>query len=227
MSTTAPPRTRFNEIKLVWRPRPHTSRLVVGTLARGQDGYAFRYDGPDLEEAKNAGFRGYPGFEIFNKSFNGQAMSAFAARLPSRERSDYDKLIGAWGATPNMDDFQLLGMTCGSLPTDMFEFIPAILPESGAVFYSDLAGLQNYVASETFRSLPEGTHLGLSPNPANEKDCHAVRVLHEGHQLAHIKRVHCDSICAALDNGLTVQCILARRRINGELKQVVVRVSYK
>lgn len=218
--------TPFNSIKMIWRPRPHAPRLVVGTLTRDAEGrHTFLYDGPDVEQAQLKGFQGYPGMPM-GATYNGQAMSAFAARLVSRERPDYEQLVGGWGVFGNVDDFELLGRTFGTLPTDMFEFIPEVFPLPGVRFHSDLAGLQNYATAEAFRELSLGTALQLASNPANEFDCHAVEVLHEGNQVAHIKRIHNESICRAFRAGVSVSCRLIRAQVNGVIKEVVVEVAY-
>ena len=218
--------TRFDVIKLIWRPAPHTSRYVVGTLLRQGDGYSFRYDGPDVEKARIEGFRGYPGMTDLEKDYNGQAMIAFASRLPSRERPDLNHLLRGWGAEPSQDNFQILGLTFGRLPTDMYEFIPEIKAIPGTRFYSDLAGIQNYKHSEAFRELLTGAELELKMNPDNVHDCHAVEVYHGGHQVGHLKRVHCESVCAALAGGLAISCRLVRVRLNGVIQEVVVEIAY-
>ena len=216
----------FNELKLIWRPALHTSRCVVGTLRREADGYAFVYDGPDLSCAIEEGFSGYPGMGDFDRIYNGQAMATFASRLPDRDRADFLRLIAAWDGEADMSDFELLGLTNGRLPTDMFELIPVIEPRPGVSFVSDLAGMSNYAGSEAFRSLAEGTELELVPNPENEFDPCAVEVRYAEQRVAHVKRVHCDSVSRAFQEGLRVTCSLVRVRANGVVQQVVVRIRY-
>jgi hypothetical protein len=217
---------KFDSLMLIWRPAPHMARRVVGTLRRMSSEYSFRYDGPDLASAVAEGFTGYPGMSDLAKAYNGQAMSAFASRLPGRERSDIEKLLAGWGASPAMDDFSILGLTFGRLPTDMYELVPVIEPVSGTIFFTDLAGIQNYAHSEAFRTLPAGTELELRPNPDNPHDPCAVEVLHNGNQVAHIKRIHCDAIFRALAAGLVVDCLLVRVRLNGVIKEVVAEISF-
>lgn len=218
--------TRFDAIRLIWRPAPHTPRRVVGTLRRREDTYSFVYDGPDVEVARSEGFRGYPGMGDLERDYNGQAMIAFASRLPSRERPDLNHLLGGWGASASQDNFQVLGLTFGRLPTDMYEFIPEIKAIPGTRYFSDLAGIQNYKQSEAFRVLHPGAELSLRMNPGNEHDCHAVEVLYEGQQVGHLKRVHCESVCCALEEDLTVTCHLVRVRLNGVIQEVVVEIAY-
>lgn len=164
--------------------------------------------------------------EDLSRVYNGQAMSAFSSRLLSRERPDYERILSGWRATPAMDAFMILGLTFGKLPTDMYEFIPVIEPTAGTAFYSDLAGIENYSHSDAFRGLPMQTPLQLLPNPDNQYDCHAVEVLHDGHQVAHVKRVHAESVCRALDLGLSVDCRLVRVRLNGVIQEVIVELEY-
>ena len=216
----------FDTIKLIWRPAPRKARRVVATLIRRFGAYTFNYDGPDLVAAQNEGFSGYPGMEDVSKDYSHQAMVAFASRLISRERPDFDRIVSAWGASPEMDDFTLLGLTFGRLPTDMYEFIPKIAPIPGTCFFTDLAGLQSHTPSEAFRLSPPGTPLVLRRNPANEHDGKAVEVLLDGEIVAHVKKVHCESVCEAFDAGLSVSCELVRVLLNGVIKQVVVKIQY-
>ena len=216
----------FNSMKLIWRPKPHTLRLVVGTLRREGEGFSFLYDGPDFARAEVEGFAGYPGMSDYSKEYNGQAMNSFASRIPSRERPDIDRILAAWGADVDMTDFQILGLTAGSLPTDMFELIPEIPATTGQFFYTSLAGIQQYAKSEVFRTIPLDTNLVVQCDPENEYDCNAVSVRYDGHIVAYIKRVHCESVGQAIQNGIEVKCELARVRLNGVINEVIVKISY-
>jgi hypothetical protein len=218
---------KFTEIKLIWRPAPHTSRMVVGSLRKKGASFSFVYDGSDLNAAMEQGFRGYPGMGDFGREYNGQAMASFASRLPGRERPDFENLISGWDGRPEMSDFELLGVTNGRLPTDMFEFIPMIEPVAGATFVTDLAGVQHYAASEAFRNLPQGTELTLRHDRENSYDTHAVEVLNDGQRVAYVKRVHSDSICGAIGAGLQVICTLERVRLNGVIRDVIVRIRFE
>lgn len=214
------------EIKLIWRPAPHQPRLVVGTLSRDGDTFRFRYDGPDIVKAKAIGFDGYPGMRALTNTYNGQAMSSFAARLPSRDRPDFDRIAEAWRADPKADDFTLLGLTGGRLPTDMFEFVPVIEPIKGTCFLSELAGIDFHGASEAAH-LRRGEVLQLQPEPSNQFDANAVAVIHGDTRLGYIKRVHCDSIVRAMVEGLPVSCCLERMRVNGKVREMVVEIGYQ
>lgn len=216
----------FNTLRLIWRPKVRTLRWVVGTLSKSDDSYQFVYDGEDLVVAKAAGFSGYPGMDDLTATYNGQAINSFETRMPSRERPDLDQILAAWGANASMTNFQILGLTFASLPTDLFELIPVIPPERGVYFYSNLAGIQEFAGSEVFRLLPPGTALELESDSTNEFDCHAVSVSYSGCRVAYIKRVHCESVCLAMKNGIDVAAELVRARINGIINEVVVKITY-
>jgi hypothetical protein len=217
----------FNEIKLIWRPKPHTLRLVVGTLSMVGSRGSFVYDGENIEEAKALGFSGYPGMYDLSAEYNGQAFHSFVSRLPSRERPELEKILEGWGANLSMSDFQLLGLTFATLPTDLFELIPVILPVQGTEFYTNLAGIKAYADSEIIRQLEPGAELDLELDPTNEFDGSAVAVLHQSNRVAFIKRVHCESVCAAIKQELLVSAQLVRVRMNRVIKEVVIKISYK
>lgn len=215
---------QFDEIKLIWRPAPHTSRHIVGTLKMTNVGFEFKYD--VSVAAHESGFSEYPGLPLSGSPFREHALGAFSTRLPSREREDFDDLIGNWRADSSMSDFQILGLTSGTLPTDMYEFIPVIEPVSGTCFLSDLAGIHNYVSSDEFTSLAQGTELELRENPLNEFDPDAVEVRYQENQIAHLKIVHATAVTRAIGAGVNVRCFLERKLVNGSLNEVVVRVAF-
>ncbi len=216
----------FSEIKLIWRPKPSTPRRVVGTLSMVKGEPCFVYDGPDLALARTEGFKGYPGMERLEAEYNGQAMRSFASRLPSRERPRLDALYGAWGATVTMDDFQVLGLTFGRLPTDCFEFIAVIPPIPETSFYTDVAGLAHHGHAEDMLQVPPGATLDLEREAENLYDSHAVRVSYGGHQIGFIKKVHCESVAAALSSGVNVRAELVRVRMNPVIQEVILNVQY-
>ena len=216
----------FHEIKLIWRPQPHTERLVVGTLTQEQMDYAFAYDGPDLARAQQMGFDGYPGLPVSGGPFHGQAMAAFDARNPSPARSDYERLLNAWAIPLDADPFTILGLTGGRLPTDLFEFIPNIQPSPGTEFISNLAGVQHYAEAESFRRMQPGHRLDLVPDPSNTYDPDAIKVMVGDNLVAYVKKGHSTAIASALRAGEPVECTLDRASINGVIREVLVRVRF-
>lgn len=51
-------------------------------------------------------------------------------------------------------------------------------------------------------------------------------VRYNNQHIAHIKKVHSESITNAFQSKLSVQAQLERVRINGAMKQVIVKITY-
>jgi len=216
----------FDRLCVIWRTAPGKARRVIGTVTETAGEYAFVYDGPDLAVAREEGFQGYPGLRDFNATYNGQAMSSFASRLPNRERVDFAALTQAWGGNPAMSDFELLGATGGRLPTDMFEFVSQVQPLPNTQFFTDLAGLQHYAGSDVFQTLPVGTELDLIPEPENAFDGTAVYAQHDGQKVGYIKTVHSAVISNALRAGVPTHALFERARVSGYLHEVILRIRF-
>lgn len=219
----------IDDIRLLWRPRPHTPRLVVGILVRLPSGEVeFSYlEGPDLEEAKRVNFTGYPGFPLEKSLFSKNVMASFATRLPDPDRPDYNDLIRHWDAECEHDVFGVLAATGGLLPTDNFEFVPRIRPMCGVRFITEVAGFTYAEDGLLLRNATEDDPVSLIPNPSTPTDPHGVEVIYDGSHVGWIKRIHAENICRAIDAGVSVVGRIKDLKLNGTLRSVRLSVSYE
>lgn len=215
-------RIEFTELCLIWRVSLRAERLVVGTLeCTSSNDLRFVYDGPDLERAAQCGFEGYPGLRL-GRTYGPAAVNAFAARLPSAKRPDYGRFLSFWRIEPDArDPVYLLAATGGRLPTDMFEFIPRILPRRDTCFLTDLAGVRIYGSGAT-----PGGPIKLEPEPTNAVDAEAVKVLRDGRLLAYVKKVHNWSVQDAWRAELEVSARLEPPEIQAITGHVMATISY-
>ncbi len=136
---------KVREILLSWRKERGSRRKVVGVLKRtATTGITFRYLKKGALEAKEEGFKEYPGFPLdFNKIYQENDLDIFSLRLIPFDRKDNLKLIEFWEAQGVTDKFDLLALTQGMLPTDNFEFLGNFNPQKNFRFVTDLAGLSH------------------------------------------------------------------------------------
>ena len=96
-------------------------------LLKDAGDYAFKYedaDGSGLYAALENGYRLHPTFPEIGKEYESTFLfSAFARRLPGRNRKDYTPILAELGITQESTDFDLLAATGGRLNSDSYEFV--------------------------------------------------------------------------------------------------------
>ena len=134
---------KIREIYLSWRKGTGHRRAIVGILKRTPaNGITFKYLKKGVEEAQKEGFNSYPGFPVdFDKIYSEKDLDIFSLRLVPFDRKDNLKSLSFWEATDIPDQFDLLALTQGILPTDNFELLGLFNPSRHFRFVSDLAGL--------------------------------------------------------------------------------------
>ncbi len=182
----------FDKIYLSWRKGQGSSRHIVGVLNQSSDGqFAFSYDNPAVEKAKEDGFTPYTEFADITQSYNGNVLDIFAQRLIKSERPDIQTFYDFWEIEPQFKDdkFYLLGHTQGLQPTDNFEFLADYNIVEGLHFLTELAGLSSHQLPAG--TLKEGDVLRFELDDKNEYDSEAVTVFKGDTEVGHIKRIHC------------------------------------
>lgn len=117
------------KLLLLWQPPivEKSKRYVVAELIRSDNNnVSLKYllGTPDLEEAKQYGFDGYPAFPDLEKEHH-NVIDAFMRRLPPRERSDINEYLEGLRLRPDVkiSDFALLGYSGARLLSDNFSII--------------------------------------------------------------------------------------------------------
>lgn len=221
-------RMEIEALCLAWRPRNAGERLVVGTVTRKDGSFRFRYDGRDLSRAVDAGFSGYPGLAPDPEvEYNGRAMEAFQARLPQPKRPDRARLLGLWGVPPDESDpMVLLGATGGRLVTDAFEFLPSLSSAIGTYFKTPVAGFRHCAGAGLLQTIAAGERIECVPEPENEVDARAIRLVWNGGHVGYLRKVVSDSVLRAMESGMRIDCRLASE-VKGEgPEDVVVDVEF-
>lgn len=217
-----------NEIYLTWRKAVGNRRYIIGKLIKDNDKYSFQYlSASGLEKAKAVGFEHYPAFPKLDKIYDEEVLTTFSRRLVNPARSDYEKFLKYWCAENfKNNNFALLGLTGAKLQTDTFEFI-APHYETPAAFYTEVAGLHH--ADENLLNEIKATEnfedISLKPEPENQYDPDAVKVLYKGFELGYIKIVHSTCIAKAFKAHRNISAKIKNIIKNGSLKEILLDVK--
>jgi len=213
---------------LTWQDPASRQRFVVGELLREKTGICFRYlHGPDLEQAREHGFKGYFAFRDMRTEYRLGVMESFMTRLPPRSREDFGKFLEYWNIDPDAEisDFALLGYTGAALPRDGFRFLP-VFPKNveELTFIIEVAG-HRYSGSPA----AVGEAVCFRHENENRADPQAVAVLagvsDRMRRIGYVMRGLNTQFIAWLETGEALGRIV---RINGtrERPLVLVRVEF-
>ncbi|MBE0490563.1 MAG: HIRAN domain-containing protein [Halomonas sp.] len=226
--------TRFIEhlvepqrLLLFWQARESKkrSRYRVGQLVMKGGQVALQYDhGPEMAEAKQMGFEGYPAFPLKQVEHSHQVMEAFKRRLPPRSRGDFSRYLElrALPADAEISDFALLGYSGAKLPNDGFELVhPFDDPPEAFEVLLEVAGFRHEAELDA-SELNKGDSVQFVPEPENPVDAQAIRMESALRKLGYVPRGHLDMLHRMLDQGAALDGEVFR--INGSLERPLVYV---
>jgi hypothetical protein len=211
---------------LAWQAADLTGdryRWAVGEVSREPDGAMFRYyrgeefrrlnGGRDEAAASEAGFLGYPAFDLRKDVFRDGVIEAFSRRLPPRSRADFTRYLEHFRlrSADTLGVFALLAVTEAKLPSDGFSLID---PLDASALRRDLvfeiAGHRHYRDSRA--GLSEGQAVRLARDPSNSHDPHAVRIEADGRLIGFVNRLQAPTVGGWLETREVSASLL---RLNG------------
>lgn len=214
-----------DELLLSWQSRKgdDSMRRFVGKLVRQGNDASFEYlrDTPDFNDAREAGFREFPGLPLEGK--HGNVLPLFARRLPPRSRSDFQQYVQSFGIenSNDIDDFDLLGYSGAKLPGDDFTFIhPFTGAEPPVELWLLVAGYRYYQDGVSYDQLKIGTEVTFESAPDNPKDPDAIRLLCEDRPLGYVNRGLNKQVGYWINQGYLLTAII--ERINGTPEKPIV-----
>ncbi|WP_431284953.1 HIRAN domain-containing protein [Humitalea sp. 24SJ18S-53] len=212
---------------LAWQAPPDVAdrtRWAVGELVKRGESTEFRYFddaefdsfnvGRTLASLRDAGYRGYPAFEMTSaQTFPVGALDAFMRRLPSPRREDFDVYLQRFRIRPNraVSPLSLLAVTGASLATDGFSLIDPL--DRGAKRQDvilEVVGTRYYSTANA--ALAAGVCVDLVPDPSNDHDRHAVKVVGPAGCIGYVNRLQSESVAGWLASRSVEANIL---RLNG------------
>ena len=146
-------------------------------------------DSDDFKEAKNLGFKGFPGLKIEIQKHS-HVEEQFYKRIPSRKRNDFNRFLEANRVSPDsgITDFELLGYSGAKLPGDNFSFIhPFNTAKRPFEILAEVSGFR-FRKNNLLDILKIGDPVKFAYEPDNEKDEKAIKILFNNHHLGYISR---------------------------------------
>lgn len=205
-----------------WRKGIGEKRFLVGEFTRDSLGIRFQYL-DEAEQAKEQGFICYPEFPDLNKEYSQNILEIISTRIiRSSRETDKKRYLDFWQASsPNLDNYDIIGMTQGWLPTDHFEFLGLFNPIQSFSFITDVAGLTYSRVEKGFLKI--GDKLNYSFDPMNKFDNKAVKLLYEDENIGFIKRIHNLPFHSAKR---TPSLTIVALENNSVLKRAFIKVSF-
>jgi len=206
------------KLSLIWQAPEgcdDRARRVVGELRLVGGNVELRYlvDSDDYLAAKECGFQGYPAFFKTDIVHCEGVLEAFMKRLPPRKRPDFVEYLEHLGLRPDVEitDFALLGYSGARLPSDWFAIVMPFEDVSGPCeFLTEVAGFRYSEGEKSELSI--GDQVTFEPEPENQHDSNAIRVIHNGINIGYIGRGQLDSFHRWLRND---QISATIEKING------------
>ena len=204
------------ELWLIWKnPKSNSRRRYkVGKLSATSDGYIFEYS-DDVDEAAKDGFQLYPGFDNRYEKYKSQTLfKNIKSRIPDRERIDFLDIINTFNLSPNSSDIDILAATKGRLPTDNFEFVPAITNTDRLEF--NIAGtryrekdLENCAVDLVANAKLELVHNKNNPFDTNAIEIHFKKITKD-YFIGYVPRYYAKYLADHLDNGAKYSALVKK-----------------
>lgn len=216
----------IRKIYLSWRPGVGESRFIVGLFQRNViSGVEFNYYKDTVKLAKKAGFNYYAGLSNIDKKYteNDGISNILKNRIIDRTRPDSVKYLSFWEAdNSNFDEFDILALTQGWIPTDNFEFLGVYYPEKNFSFVTDLASVRKRNLSNS--DITESEYFRFEREPNNQHDKHAVKILNSNNlTIGYIKQIH-NRFFYNLRNSRPLLTLRAVEK-NSIIKRVFLKIS--
>lgn len=216
---------------LIWKDPETRRNYTIGKLSFEDGRYVFCYL-PDAEEAKKVGWEYLKSFPENITYESNVVFSAFTSRLPDKKRRGIEAILRRYGLE-QYDEFEFLRRSGARLPIDTYEFIDPILPEDETIqkdFY--VMGIRykspcHGEDCELMVPVSCGEELSLVPEPENQYDGNALRIVTLGGQhLGYVPRYYNKEILARLAQGVTYSCVVVETNQTGQCSECIkVRLS--
>lgn len=220
----------------IWQdPKTHLY-FHVGTLSYDGNIYKFEYTHQSkaerrVHDAIKHGYILHPIFPELEKEYASKKLfSTFARRIPSKNRIDYADVLKELSLPNDADKMDLLRATRGVSGKNPYSFDePLRLIKENVLFnHFYINGMRHKNLPENWHTLIQiGEKLKLEPEPNNEFDANAVKILTQNNvHLGYVPGVYAKAINALLERGLTTEIIVTNINLD-QAPQNWVKVSFK
>ena len=218
------------ELWLIWKEPISRRRYKIGSLLKNNNNYVFSYIDPELESAKAAGFKCFPGFEILDKVYESKSLFAnILTRLPNKARPDYLDILNCYNLNKDSSDFDILRATRGRLFTDNYELVPAF--DLNRIEF-DVAGTNYSRDINNCKKLLEvNKSLYLEPEDNNPMDENAIKIIFKDdtktYHLGYVPRYYSKELLKELNKGVKYSAMIQNLKLESEISDEVITASVK
>lgn len=220
----------------VWRDEVTSLYFHVGTLTYNGRIYTFEYTHHSqadrkVKDAIDHGYELHPAFPQLTKKYESiKLFSAFARRIPSKSRMDYDEVLKKLSLPEDADQMDILRATRGMIGNNPYFFDEPLRLVEGNIltnhFY--ISGMRHRGLSMNWdRSIQIGDELVLKPDLGNPVDSNAVKILTQDQiWLGFVPGIFSKAIRALLEREVKMKVVIDE--INAaHAPQWWVRVSFQ
>ena len=218
------------ELWLTWKDSISRIRYKIGILIKENSKYSFVYLNPELNDAKLVGFNYFPGFKDTNKKYeSNELFTNIATRLPNETRPDYLEILNSYNLEKDDDEFRILKATKGRTITDNYEFVPAF--DTSKIEF-DVAGTSHCEDIEKCKMyLKVNEKLYLEPEPENEKDPCAIKVLYRekgnNYHLGYVPRYYSKELLNELKKGAKYSAMIQSLNLESQFNDENITAKVK
>ncbi len=219
-----------SEMWLIWKEPKTRRRYKVGTLNYDNSIYIFKYTNPELDEAKETGFKFFPGFENLDEVYKNEDLFInIATRLPNVNRPDYLELLNSFGLDSTSTKLEILKATKGRLITDNYEFVSAF--DKNKIEFN-VAGTNHSEDIDICKKvIAINDKLDLELEPENKFDDDAIKVIlnknNKVYHLGYVPRYYSKDLAILLNKKLEYSAMIKSLNFNSELSDENITVLVK
>lgn len=162
---------------LIWKNPQNRSRYKVGTLKKNSR-YEFKYS-DNIQECIEHGFDLLVSFPDIKKNYiSNKLFPEFLSRIPGPTRVDINEILQKYNLE-TYDAFELIKRSGAKTSLDTLEFIDPILnlKDNNIIREFYIAGTRHYCTKEIEEKIKIGDTVVLEPEPNNEYDTNAIKML--------------------------------------------------
>ena len=221
------------KLLLSWQPQPTKGRgrMFVAELIRKENDADLVYllDSREFKNATSLGFEKYTGFPVEQRRHE-NVLSIFMKRLPPRSRGDFGKYLDSLRIRKDAEisDFALLGYSGAKLPDDDFTVVNTFenaIPPFELLLH--VQGYHYYANQLPLSSINQGQGAVFQPEPENEFDSRAVKIVINETRVGYVCRGLTESFHKWFEAGYKIDASI--ERINGpeDKPEIYLYVSVK